>query len=421
MKAFTFEPISPLDCFFEPIKDKNNSYFVFNKFDFDFFSKQGYNVNYEEISLEEVFRKWEKTIKEKESRIAYIELSNIKYPIDLKAFYFYNSNLDSYKNICEEVVNDKLKIAVEFKPLFLKKHKKANENPIISLIKKTPKFYIQARELLLYRPILVEDHNSLLQIKGSYKIFNNSIFNFFFKKKIKKLSNIIWNLHEDYFLENALFFKNKLQTLVSTLLYLHYKRFKEIHLSNFTAPSQQAAIIYAEKTAISFTVIQHGRWMVHHLPSPLHIIYCKPSVFRIWETEFLQSIGEDLKLLKVRPKSRLEIKAPDNIEDFILIATSTPMFIDLDIYYRFWTLISEIQKESNKKIKIKLHFRDNLTLRFIKFFGLNDIDLITQIETVPKYALVVNSTIYYELKEYTNVFDYKINTYKEEITTFLNS
>lgn len=414
-------PISPLDCFFVPTKDKNRSYTVFNKFDFDYFSNQGYKVNYEEILLEEIFSKWQKTIKEKESRTAFVELSNIKYAIDLKAFYFYNSNLDSYKIIYEAVVNEKFTITVGFNPLPLKKHTKTNVNPILSIIKKISKFFIQTRELLLYRPILVEDHNSLLQKKRSYKTFNNSIFNFVFKKRIRKHSNIIWNLHEEYFHENPLFYKNQLKKLVATILYLHYKKFKEIHLSNFTAPSQQGAIIYAEKTAIKYNVIQHGRWMVHHLPSPLHVFYCRPSVFNIWEKEFLQSIGENQDLLKTRPKSRLEINAPDTIEDYILIATSTPMFIDLDIYYKFWTLISEIQKEAKKNMKIKLHIRDSLTPWFIDFFSLKNIDLIDSLLTVPKYAIVVNSTIFYELKDYTNVFDFKINTSKEELTTFLNS
>ncbi|SDB81197.1 hypothetical protein [Williamwhitmania taraxaci] len=421
MKTETREPISPLDCFFDPIKDNKGSYLVFNMFDFDFFSKQGYNVNLEEIYLEGIFQKWKETIIEKETRIAYIELSSLKYTIDLKAFCLYHSNLDSYKNICEKVVSEKLNRSIIFKPLPFKNNNVLHENSFVSFVHKIHKISSQIKELLLYRSILIEDHNSILQPRGSFNIFSNRIFNIIFKNKVQTLSNRLWDLHGEYFLETPDFFKKQLQKLVATLLYLHYKKFKEIHLSNFTAPSQQAAIIYAEGTGTNYSVVQHGRWMVHHLPSPLHIEYCKPSVFNIWEKEFLQSIGENLALVKTRPKSRLEINAPDTIEDYILIATSTPMFIDLDIYYKFWTLISEIQKEFKKIIKIKFHIRDNLTPLFIDFFEIKTICFIDRIETVPKYALVVNSTIYYELKEYTKVFDYKTNTSKEEITAFLNS
>lgn len=413
-------PISPLDCFFDPEKDINKKYLVFNKFDFSYYKERGYDVSYEQISLEYIFKMWEKSIEEKEHRVASVELKSHKYKIDLRELYFFNSIQQGYKNIFENAVENKIGHNFDFKPLFFKKKTTHFSISFKTILNKTIKILIEIKEFLIYNSLLIEDHNSLFRKRNSHKRFKNRIFNIVFSNKIKKLTNEIWLANSEYFNTNSQFYKSQLQTLVSSLLYLQFKKFEEIHLANFTAPYQQAAIIYAEANSIDYMVVQHGRWMVHHLPSPLHKEFCTPETFIIWEREFLAQINAELTHLKERPKSRLTINHPGVVDDYVLIATSTPMIIDLDIYHKFWSVISVIKSETSIEFKIKFHLKDQITPKIMEFFNIKDIDYINNIETLPKKAIVVNSTIYYELKDYTNVIDYKLSTTKEQILEFLN-
>lgn len=68
-------PISPLDCFFDSNKDKRIAYLALSKFDYNYYLHLGYNVIYQEITLEDIFSCWTEKINKKESRTTELVLS----------------------------------------------------------------------------------------------------------------------------------------------------------------------------------------------------------------------------------------------------------------------------------------------------------------------------------------------------------
>lgn len=221
-----------------------------------------------------------------------------------------------------------------------------------------------------------------------------------------------------YFDNDLKTYRNNLYIFIESLLYLHFKKYKEIVISNFTGPQQQAAICYASSTNTNLKIIQHGRYMVHHLPGVIQSFFYKDKNIYFWEEEFVNSLNiTGYKKLDM-PVERIIFNNTQKKEPYILIATSLPMLVDLDIYFKFWSTIKELRQKTTLVFKIKLHKMDLLTPLFLEFFSLN-IEVIEEIEKIPYFALVLNSTIYYELKSVTEVFDFKTSTTEEELLILL--
>ena len=227
----------------------------------------------------------------------------------------------------------------------------------------------------------------------------------------------MWENNSEY-LGNNKIHQNQLQKLIQSLLYLDHKAYKKFHISNFTGVSQQAALIYARAHGTDIEIVQHGRWMVHHLPSPLYKNFYEDKNLIIWEEEFLKNVNGDLTRLSKRPKPTIELKNLAK-ENYILIGTSAPMLIDLDIYYKFWQTLGTVINHSKHTFKIKLHRSDVLTNNFLNFFQLNKIEIIPRVQTIPKKIIVLNTTFSYEFSGYAEVFDFKQNATLEALKEFL--
>ena len=95
------------------------------------------------------------------------------------------------------------------------------------------------------------------------------------------------------------------------------------------------------------------------------------------------------------------------------------MIIDLDIYYNCWLLIKELRKNCTIPIKLKLHSLDTVTIKILDYFSIKEIEIISKIDTIPQFAIVLNSTINFELKEFTNVLNFTSDTNLKSILVAL--
>lgn len=410
--------LSPLDCFYDPDKPLQEAYIAFNLFDFNFFQNKGYDVVYEEIKLESVLEQLKQEISAGEKRVVPLTIKKEKYFINLHDLYAFRISGIGYKKIYSRIINKRTSGLIRIREfLDIKREKKS-----FAGIKKKIKILAKcASEILINRDSLVEDHISLSNKTVHHRVFYNHIFNFIERKKIKAAFLHIWGNNKDYFDNDYAEYGTRLYKLIAALHYLHFKKYREITISNFSGFIQQAAIIYARTSRCKINIIQHGRYMVHHLPGVLQMNFCKENIVSLWEEEFINVARLNTGTQLIEPVSRLKGLAHKSREKYVLIATSVPMVIDLDIYYQFWKLIGEIIRQSNIPFKVKLHGMDTLTPKFLDFFSIDKISVIKELDAIPEFAIILNSTIYYELNHFSKVFDFKLTTKKESLLSFLEN
>lgn len=414
MKKELREPISPLDCFYSAQKELGKKYITFNLFDYEYYSKRGFDVVNHSIRLEEVFDSIKKDFDNKEKRIVSFEIDKKNYLINIYEIYSYlcpgNAYKYAYKKLIENYINSKIEIRYYYR--------KGGGDKKFSTLRAIKVIAECIYELFIGNKFLVEKHPTLNRSYTGNNLINNKIFNLIYRRKIRRTFKDFWTSNKYYFDNDYDTYGQYLFTFIETLLYLDFKEYKEIVISNFIGPQQQAAICYANSRNVNIKIIQHGRYMVHHLPGVIQSYFYKDKNIYLWEEEFINSLNiTGYKKLNM-PVERIIFKNTQNKEPYILIATSLPMLVDLDIYFKFWATLKELMQKTTLVFKIKLHKMDILTPLFLNFFSLS-IEVVEEIESIPYFAIVLNSTIYYELKNVTEVFDFKVTTGEEEILLFI--
>jgi hypothetical protein len=416
MKTEIREPISLLDCFYSPDKNKSKQYVSYCLFDYYYYLRGGYDVSYFKISIEDVFDKITKEFTKKEVRLVPLTINGSKYVINLHELYSFLWPGNAYKNAFNQVVKEKTDKNINDRYIY----QKGGDIKKFSLSITLSNLFKNLFELFSKNKIVVENHPSINFIYSGNKLLNNKIYNLFKKNKINKIFLDVWNQNSEYFNNDITKYGESLKIIISSILYLNYKNYKTIIISNVTGPQQQAALCYANSSKADLKVIQHGRYMVHHLPGVIQSYFFKNKNILFWEEEFLKAINF-LQAPRLNFRiDRLRISNENYKKGYVLIATSLPMPIDYDIYYTFWLTIKEVIKKcANLKFRFKPHKMDLLTPKIIEFFSLK-IDFIDMIDLIPEYAIILNSTIFYELEKTSKVFDFKHTSSLDDVVSFLN-
>ncbi len=383
-------------CFEQDILVKEKYEVALNQFDYEYL---GGKVEYFHIDINDFYDYIKNYIYTFPQHTASVTINKKKYNIDLSRIYL--NHIYCRKEVLLKDYLAKFKLLYNIEDIAsAKKTKKSYHKMFISSINRLQQFF----ELFYFFSRAKEDHATVNNLQTGFALnYNNKLFNKLIKGKVIEIINS--QIKSSFFKEHHSILYKDIETLISIIFYLELKKISNIYLSNFTGIGQYACLLYGKVNDHKVDVYQHGNYTVHGIPCPYKLKYL-PQNIHLYESEFITKANLNIAIDKEYVFNRLNLEKITESGDYILIATSPPLIFNMDFYYYLWSFIKSELLCFDRKIILKLHPADTMTIKIIEYFEIRDrVQIIEKITILPKFAITCNSSIYHELKKVTKTFN----------------